>query len=284
MRSAMPGRVAIESGSPSYRGGRRSRRPGRRGRARRRGREPPQVAVGENRARRVVGRVDDEQPGARRDSDATSSTSIRKSCPRAVARRRDAAHVAGHRLVDREAGVGVDDLVALVDQGEHGEEHDRLGAGRDDHLVRRRPIPSSAARRRRSPRAAADAGGGGVVGGALLESAHGRRPPTTLRGVSKSGSPISRWMTSRPVASSARARAAASKAVSVPIRSMRLASFTVALSGVLASLGTGSVPMRRASGMKGPVAASGRRAWYTFQSEIPARGVSGRRFRRSEPP
>ena len=34
-------------------------------------------------------------------------------------RHRRAADVAGHRLVDREAGVRVDDLVALVDQGEH---------------------------------------------------------------------------------------------------------------------------------------------------------------------
>src|SRR2546425_971065 len=38
-------------------------------------------------------------------------------------------------------------------------------------------------------------------------------------GVSKSGSPISRWMTRRPDASSAFARASTSKAVSVPRRS-----------------------------------------------------------------
>src|SRR5207253_4739295 len=40
-------------------------------------------------------------------------------------------------------------------------------------------------------------------------------------GVSKSGSPISRWMTLRPFASSARARASTSNADSVPRRDMR---------------------------------------------------------------
>src|SRR5688572_5468001 len=44
-----------------------------------------------------------------------------------------------------------------------------------------------------------------------------------LAGVSKSGSPISRWITCRPVFSRARARAAASKAVSVPRRDIRSA-------------------------------------------------------------
>src|ERR687886_874346 len=45
-------------------------------------------------------------------------------------------------------------------------------------------------------------------------------------GVPKSGSPISRWMISRPWASSALAFASIEKAVSVPKRSIRLASFT----------------------------------------------------------
>src|SRR5688500_3916002 len=39
-------------------------------------------------------------------------------------------------------------------------------------------------------------------------------------GVSKSGSPISRWTTSRPFASSARARTSTSNAVSVPSRAI----------------------------------------------------------------
>src|SRR5882757_5814420 len=46
----------------------------------------------------------------------------------------------------------------------------------------------------------------------------------TLVGVSKSGSPISKWMMLLPWASSARALASVSKAVSVPRRAIRLAS------------------------------------------------------------
>src|SRR5260370_41341545 len=45
----------------------------------------------------------------------------------------------------------------------------------------------------------------------------------TLAGVSKSGSPISRWTMSCPLASRARARTNVSKAVSVPRRVMRRA-------------------------------------------------------------
>ena len=45
---------------------------------------------------------------------------------------RFAAGVFDHRLVDGEAGVGIDDLVAIVDQRQHGEEDDGLAAG-DDH-------------------------------------------------------------------------------------------------------------------------------------------------------
>ena len=42
---------------------------------------------------------------------------------------------ADHGLEDGEAGVGVDDLVAGLGQGEDGEEHDGLGAGHDDDGV-----------------------------------------------------------------------------------------------------------------------------------------------------
>ena len=55
-----------------------------------------------------------------------------------VQRQRDrgAAGEVDHRLIDREARVRVDHLIALFDQGEHGEEHDRLAAGRYDDVVR----------------------------------------------------------------------------------------------------------------------------------------------------
>src|SRR6266571_430657 len=60
-------------------------------------------------------------------------------------------------------------------------------------------------------------------------------------GVAKSGSPISRWMTSRPSRSSAFARASTSKAVSVPSRSRLSARLrvTVALTGqIMTALGS----------------------------------------------
>ena len=41
-----------------------------------------------------------------------------------------------HRLVDRERGVWHQDLIALLDEREYGEEHDRLPPWRDDYLRR----------------------------------------------------------------------------------------------------------------------------------------------------
>src|SRR3954471_21707981 len=60
---------------------------------------------------------------------------------------------------------------------------------------------------------------------------------TMCPGVPKSGSPISRWMTRRPDASSAFARASTSNAVSVPSRPMLSAS----RSAMIASVSPGSV-------------------------------------------
>jgi hypothetical protein len=50
-------------------------------------------------------------------------------------RHRLRAGVVDHRLVDREPGIRVDGLVALLEQREEHEEHHRLGAGVDHHLV-----------------------------------------------------------------------------------------------------------------------------------------------------
>src|SRR5579864_4288255 len=46
------------------------------------------------------------------------------------------ADVADHRLVDWEAGIGIDDFVAFIHQREDGKENDRLAAGDDNHFVR----------------------------------------------------------------------------------------------------------------------------------------------------
>ena len=95
------------------------------------------VILRQDRAGRVVRRVEDDHPGAI----GHQGGHLGDVHPEVVGLaqgggHRHPAHVSGHALVDREAGVGVDDLVALVDEGEHGVEHDRLGAGRDDHLLR----------------------------------------------------------------------------------------------------------------------------------------------------
>ena len=52
-------------------------------------------------------------------------------------RHRLRAQEVDHRLVNGEAGIGIDDLVALFHQRQHGEEDDRLAAGNDDHFIGR---------------------------------------------------------------------------------------------------------------------------------------------------
>ena len=110
-------------------------------------------------------------------SEATSSTSIRKSyASRSGRSDRRAADIAGHRLVDREARVRVDDLVAVIDQREHGVEHDRLCARRDDHLLGRGldPLPALHVGDDRLAQRQ-DAGGGRVVRRSLVQERARRR-------------------------------------------------------------------------------------------------------------
>ena len=47
------------------------------------------------------------------------------------------ADVMNHRFVNREAGIGIDDFVAFIDEREDREEDDRLAAGNDHDFVRR---------------------------------------------------------------------------------------------------------------------------------------------------
>ena len=90
-------------------------------------------------AGRVGRRVDDDELGPRRDQ-RRQLVRVEAEVVLLADRAGDglAADEAGHRLVDREARVRVDDLVALVDEGQDREEHDRLAAGDHDHAVRRR--------------------------------------------------------------------------------------------------------------------------------------------------
>ena len=184
--------------------------------------DPDDVLAGEQAAGRVGRRVQDEHPGPLRDE----RLELVQVGPELVLhpdrQRHDGpAGEPGHRLVDRVAGVRDDDLVARLDEREHRVVHDRLGAGRDDDVVGadRDVLPGrDVGRDRLAERREAR----GTAGSGCSPSSRPRFAASRmLAGVSKSGSPISRWMTDRPVASSARARAAASKAVSVPMESMR---------------------------------------------------------------
>ena len=76
-----------------------------------------------------------------------------------------------------------------------------------------------------------DAGERRVVRLALVERP--LRGFAHVAGVSKSGSPIWRWMIERPCASSARARALTSNALSVPIVRMREATRRVDAVGII---------------------------------------------------
>ena len=96
-----------------------------------------EVLAREHAARRVCRRVEDDQLRPRRhqaDELVRVETEVVLLADRDRYRR--SANEARHRLVDRKARVRVDDLVALLRQGEDREEHDRLRPGRHDHLGR----------------------------------------------------------------------------------------------------------------------------------------------------
>ncbi len=94
-----------------------------------------EVLHGEHRAGRVVRRVDDDELGLFGDERGKLSR-IEAELAVLAQRRRDGgcADELSHGLVDREAGVRADDLVALVHQREDAEEEDRLRARGDDDL------------------------------------------------------------------------------------------------------------------------------------------------------
>ena len=141
-------------------------------------------------------------------SDASSSTSSRKSLLHPDRdRHRRRPDEPGQRLVDRVAGVRDEHLVTGIHQAEDRVQHHALAADghedlrriRGDALARGDVGGDRLAQRR-------DAGERRVV---RLARRRARAWPPRGRcaGVSKSGSPIWRWMIDRPSASSARARA-----------------------------------------------------------------------------
>ena len=98
-------------------------------------------------------------------------------------RHRFRAEEVDHRLVNRESGIGVDDLVPFFDQREDGEEDDGLAAGDNDHFfgcrcyaARLTHILSDRLAQRRHP------GGRPVVGEALVQGI-ARRLDDVARGI-----------------------------------------------------------------------------------------------------
>ena len=127
------------------------------------------------------------------------------------------------RLVDRVARVRDEDLVARVDQTEDRVEHHALAADRDEDLERLdRRSPCAPRRRRRSPRA-----GPGSPGTADSGWLRRRARPWPPRGCWPACRSRARraggGRSSDPAASSARARAETSNALSVPMVPIRAA-------------------------------------------------------------
>src|ERR1019366_4690372 len=104
------------------------------------------VFLGKHAAGRVLRRVQDDQPGAvvdQRGEFLDIKTKIALLAQRNGSRA--SADILDHRLVDGEAGIGIDNLVSLVDEGEDGMENDWFSAGDYDHfLARNRNLASAA--------------------------------------------------------------------------------------------------------------------------------------------
>ena len=100
-------------------------------------------------------------------------------------RHRRRAREAHGRLVDREARIGVDHLVARATGREHREEEERLGAGRDDDVL---GIDRDAARVGQRPRRPPRAGPGARPSGSSASRRHGSRrfPPRRRAAASRS--------------------------------------------------------------------------------------------------
>ena len=95
-----------------------------------------ELAPVEHASGRILGGVDDDEARALRHA-PLEQVEVEAEAARLEQRDGDghAADEVDDRLVDRESGVRVDDLVPLADERQDREEHDRLRAGRHDDLV-----------------------------------------------------------------------------------------------------------------------------------------------------
>jgi len=104
-----------------------------------------------------------------------------------------AADVVDHRLINGEAGVGINDLIFFINQRHYGEENNRLTSGNDDHFLGCDSDSASAADIVGDGLAKfGQACGRAVVSPTMMEGVDGGFD--YVGGVSKSGSPISRWI------------------------------------------------------------------------------------------
>ena len=212
-------------------------------------------------AGRVGGRVQDHELRARREALGEIVGGEREAGLLGDRQRhRRGARPADHRLVDREAGVRVDDLVARVAGREHAEEQERLRARRRPARGRGRSRAGACATGTRPPpRAAPGSRAPGSSGSAPSRSAFAtppRRCAAACRSrARRSGGGSCRW----PCASSALARASTSNAVSVPRRE-RLSAI------VIGSPFRGTRCRGRAAGARGSVAIRARSAGTSASS------------------
>ena len=87
--------------------------------------------------RRVLGRVEDDELRPRPEPLCEILGREREvALLEKRQRNRGRPHPADRRLVDREAGIGIDDLVSRVAGGEDAEEEERLRTGSDENVLR----------------------------------------------------------------------------------------------------------------------------------------------------
>ena len=96
------------------------------------------LAPPEHSTRRILWRIEDDQLGALTDEPGQFVHIEREiTVFTQLNRHRVATNVVNHGLVDGKAGIGIDDLIALVDQREDCEEDDGLAPGDDHHFIAR---------------------------------------------------------------------------------------------------------------------------------------------------
>src|SRR5882762_2759166 len=93
----------------------------------------------------IVRRIQNNQPGAA-GNETCEFVYIDREIPllAQVDWYRSATNIVNHRLINREAWVGINDLISFINQSQHREENDWLPSWNDDHFFGRSLNPASA--------------------------------------------------------------------------------------------------------------------------------------------